>query len=307
MKPLLDEHGDLLPASITGNRTPPPGLPTGEEWNNGADLQYLAPFRHFPLGVSAQAMAYNYAKRAQVAQASEGQKPLQLSPMVIDSQPALLMKNWAEDEGEQGRRREARAFGVPLDTTNVQQILAVLKPDQRPGDTRDADEALYSYDRTVRLCRDAAREYHRHLANPNYAARIAIYQSHLADLSSLEHISAADHAYLSAQLADGDARAKLLRDAAAEYRLGLTEVERTLLEFYTENEVLNDPSFPQTLARAIRLHEIPDEQVGPAYALSVQLATKHNEGEFKDERADYYYSLTRCQSRLASIAAFKGK
>ena len=57
------------------------------DWNDGSELQYLARFQPFPYGVSPLALGYNYSKRAQVLMTTSGQKPLQVSRGVIDTEP----------------------------------------------------------------------------------------------------------------------------------------------------------------------------------------------------------------------------
>jgi hypothetical protein len=264
-------------------------------------LQYLAPYRHFPGGVSPQAMAYNFAKRTQVAQTAEGQKPLQLSPMVIDSQPGLMLKSWADDEGQQGRLLEAKAFGIPGDAPKLEQLLASIKPDQKPADVDAATLAQFRYERGVRLSQDARREYRRHLADPNYENRITVYVSHLADLTSLEQISTADRDYLSATLATGEERNRLLQSARDHYYHGLLSVERTILEFYTEMAVFNDPTFPKDVMAQLRAHSLKDELVDPTFTAAMMLVDKMNLTDNNEERNDYRNTILRCRTRIAVI------
>lgn len=302
--PLLDENNDLLAHLVTPRRAKPSGEIPGGQWNDGSDLQYLAKYKHFPTGLPPQAMAYNYAKRAQVAQTSEGQQPLQLSPMVIDSEPAVMLKDWADEQSREAREYEGRAFGVAADSAAGAKVLGSLKPDQAITDNRALDFALYDYELSSRLAGDAQGEYHRHLSNPQYANRINVYQSHLADLASLSHLALADHDFLAATKATGPERRPLLINALTNYQKGLIQIERTILEFYTEREVFLDPSFPPQVADSIRLHRLPDDQVDSAFSLALQLIDKHKLAEYDDDRVQYVDSLSRCRARIKTIAEF---
>lgn len=302
--PLLDENNDLLAHVIAPRRAKPAGEIPGGQWNDGSDLQYLAKYKHFPTGIPPQAMAYNYNKRAQVAQTSEGQEPLQLSPMVIDSEPAVSLKEWADEQSREARDYESRAFGLAADSPDGNKASAMLKPDQSVTDTRALNFALYDYDLSARLAADAEGEYHRHLSNPLYANRINVYQSHLADLNSLSHMAVADHDFLAASQATGSQKKELLTNALANYQKALIQMERTILEFYTEMPVFTDPSFPPQITDMIRLRQIPDDRVDAAFALSLQLIDKHKLGEYNDDRVQYIGSLNRCRARIKTLQEY---
>lgn len=299
--PLLDENNDLLAHLITPRRSKPAGEIPGGQWNDGSDLQYLAKYKYFPTGIPPQAMAYNYNKRAQVAQTSEGQQPLQLSPMVIDSEPAVSLKEWADEQSREAREYEGRAFGVAADSPNGAKMLGTMKPDQAVADTRALNFALYDYALSARLAADAQVEYHRHLSNPQYANRINVYQSHLADLISLSHLAVADHDYLAAADATGPQKKELLANSLTHYQAALIQMERTILEFYIELEVYRDPSFPPELTNLIRLHTIPDAQVDDAFARALLLVDKYKFHEYDDDRTQYIGSLNRCRARIKTL------
>lgn len=297
--PLLDENSDLLAHLITPRRPKPAGEIRGGQWNDGSDLQYLAKYKHFPTGIPPQAMAYNYSKRAQVAQESEGQQPLQLSPMVIDSDPAVTLKEWADEQAREAREYEGRAFGMAADAPNLARTLMTIKPDQSVTDTRALGFALYDYDLSARLAADAKVEYHRHLSQ--YAYRINVFQSHLADLDTLSFSAAADRDFLAASQATGPQKKELLTSALTQYQKALIQMERTMLEFYTEQAVFIDPSFPPAVADHIRQHQVPDEEVDPAFALAMQLIDRHKWTEYDDDRIQYVDSLNRCRARIKSL------
>src|SRR4029078_9451452 len=109
-------------------RVRPADLPPGEDWNTGAELQYLEKYQPFPYGVSTFALAYNYAKRAQVIMRVDKQSPLQVSDAVIDSRPAIELKSWSEDEWERGRVAEITAYGMAVPAER----LDLGGPDARP-------------------------------------------------------------------------------------------------------------------------------------------------------------------------------
>ncbi|HEY7088058.1 MAG TPA: hypothetical protein VH518_08215, partial [Tepidisphaeraceae bacterium] len=111
---LLDAKGNLLPEYVTPKTTRPSWIPSNGEWNDDSELQYLKKYEPFPYGVSPWALGYAYYKRAQVLQSSYHQKHVQLGEVVVDSRPALSLKNWAEEEFELALRAEIDSFGKPV-------------------------------------------------------------------------------------------------------------------------------------------------------------------------------------------------
>src|SRR5207302_4636752 len=103
-------------------------LPADSEWNDGSELQYLAPYQPFPYGVSTFALGYNYHKQAEVLQTVGKQRHANLSDVVIDSRPALALKGWSEDEWERGRRFELQAFNeqIPAERLDMELPTASL-------------------------------------------------------------------------------------------------------------------------------------------------------------------------------------
>ncbi|MDB5303237.1 MAG: hypothetical protein JWM97_786 [Phycisphaerales bacterium] len=309
--PLLGADNRLLPALVTPVRTRPAGLAAASEWNDGSSLQYLKPYGEFPYGVSVLAMSYNYAKRAEVAMNVEGQKPLQISPMVIDSRPALELKAWGEEEARRARAFEARAFGIaaPVWSEQVDMALAQIPVNAKVVDAAALKGAVATYDLAIRLAKDARREYLRHLANPEYAGRYATYRSHLDDVTGMELVCTADRDYLAAMsVTDPAGRAKLLRGAqdsggvAAEYARAMTRFERTVLEYYTDDSVLavaSPPGFNNTITiQKLRLANV-DEVYLRARAATMQL--EHD--TYSDEHAEYDRSIGRCKYRIDLIQA----
>src|SRR4051794_40848563 len=114
LDPMLDEQGMILPDLLKPRYSRPANVPEGGEYVTGATLQYLAPYQPFQYGLSALALGYNYEKRAQVLQDTSKQVHANLSPMVLDSRPALALKSWSEDEWERGRRLEMKALNATV-------------------------------------------------------------------------------------------------------------------------------------------------------------------------------------------------
>ena len=209
----LDNNNNLLPELTTAVR---PAPASATEWNDGSALQYLKPLQPFPFGIPPAAFAYNYAKRAQVAMTVEGQRPLQVSGMVIDTRPALESRNWAETERERGRQAEARAFKLDIPEEETFQSDAALNniPLTAPVDNAHVlDEAIYSYAVSATMARIAHTEYDRHLHHPEYFNRFQNYESHIDDVDEIAALSQADHDYLLAlKLKDAPAGSKASRN-----------------------------------------------------------------------------------------------
>jgi hypothetical protein len=311
--PLLGPGGDLLPSMITPMRKRPDGLAADSDWNDGSPLQYLAPYAPFHYGISALAMSYNYAKRAEVAMKVEGQKPLQISPMVIDSRPGLTLKAWGEEEARRARTFEAKAFGisVPAFTEEVDAALALLPANAKPVDTVALQGAISTYNLAIRLAQDSRKEYRRHLADPDYANRYATYRSHLDDLTATERVCTADRDYLLALAApDPAARAALLRGSdgkggvAAEYASALLRFERTVLEYYIDEGVMLH-TYPPGNNNIITVQKLPNSEVGETYARARELTAQLVEGGLTDSHADeheeYDRAVRRCKTRIAAI------
>ena len=208
--PLLDASNAIRPELLEAdaNHPRPADLPANSEWNDGSELQYLKPYQYdpktqkligFPYGVSQFAMAYNYAKRAQVAGSAEHQKSLQQAQMVIDSRPGVSMKFWVEDEMTRARAAEARALsGVDVPKSMDQQYAMQAPPSVKVADTSALAEAIYYYTMAARVADDALLEYERHLSNPDFVLRRNNYQWHELELSSEHSMSLGDAEYARA-------------------------------------------------------------------------------------------------------------
>ncbi|HXE55898.1 MAG TPA: hypothetical protein VN541_22930 [Tepidisphaeraceae bacterium] len=302
--PILDEHNNLLPSLLQPTFKKPADLSQGSEWNDGSELQYLAPYQPFPYGVSAIAMGYNYAKQAQVAMTVEGQKPLQIGDTVVDSRPALVLKEWADNESDRGVQFEAQAFGLPATAEPHEleiQTAPAITPDAKPSDPHLVDAAIYSYRLSSRLCEDSVREFRRHLGNPQYINPYQNYVSHMEELQAIHAEAAANADYLQA-LKPGADRNALLSRTAAEYRDALTRYERMVLKYALEGPIAD------ALYRNQRgtLDQAPAQQIDALYQQAIEMVSKlpSSGREYDDLRADYGGYVSRTASRLKQLTAY---
>jgi hypothetical protein len=243
LEPKIDLQGNLLPHLLQPKpgRKRPADLPAGEDWNTGAEMQYLEKYQPFPYGISTFALAYNYSKRAQVIMRVDKQSPLQVSDAVIDSRPAVELKVWGEDEWERGRAAEITAYGmrVPAERLDMEMPTANAPADAKAvTDRESARLAVYSYDMAKRLSDDALVEYAEHMANPTYFHHANTYRSHVDTVKAMGVIASADSAYLKAALlaADDPNREKLLADAARLYQDAIGAYQLVILKYYTTDE-----------------------------------------------------------------------
>lgn len=244
-EPLLDPAGNVLPQYLEPRRQRPADLPPGAEFDDGSELQYLRQFQPYPYGLSPFALGYNYHKRAQVLMDRTGDKPTQESESVVDSQPALTLKAWAEEEWERGRRLEAKAFGATLPTERLaQELVTADLPLDGSAEVKDPDalaEALYAYDMVGRLAEASRVEFDRHLSKPEYLPKRTLYASHLDILTAMHSYADADAAYLRAMTAapGSTERAELVRESADRYWDAIRNFGLVTLRYYSDTNVLN--------------------------------------------------------------------
>jgi hypothetical protein len=270
--PMLDQNGNILP-----------------ERRN--ELAYLIPYEPFPQGLSTLALGYNYSKRSQVLMNETKQRPKQVSEPVVDSRPALMLKEWSEEEWERGREAEIRAFGarmpprVQRERPTLEMPTAVVplnKPFPDPSappavqeeQRRQIADAIWDYETTARLARDSRKEYQRHLSNAeNFVNEVQNYQSHMDTLHAEEESVSADAAYLLAlTLPQGDGRrAEALQRAWDAYRRAHTWYQYMDLKYFVPADVA-DPLY----------HEV----VGPGYS-------RQNLADVRDARPDKLNALHR--------------
>jgi hypothetical protein len=299
--PLLDGNNNLLPALLAAQTPRPSDLAADSEWNDGSELQYLRPYQPFPYGISPSAMGYNYAKRAQVAMTVGGQHPLQLSDMVIDTRPALVLKQWAEEEADRGVTQEAKAFGIPSDADPHALAVATagISPAQKPADPHALDAAINAYEISAQVCPAALREYDRHLSHPQYINELQRYESHKDDVNALQRMSAADRDYLRIVTASDTSR--LVTTTGEEYAKARAVYQRIVLKYYVE-EGIAPQVFPPGISPA-NLDGLPDDQVDPIYRKMAAVVNALDPGlrMYDESRSEYEAYIRRADTRLATL------
>ena len=305
LDPMLDADGKLLPELLA----PRAGRKVGS--NDGSELQYLKPFEPYLYGLSAHALDYNYRKRAQVLLRDANQHHAQLSDLVVDSRPALSLRNWSEDEWERGRRRELEAFGLPLPVANER---ASMEPEQRLEMERASqrlnpsatvanaaalDEAIFSYDRSAAAAAESLKEYDLHLEK--YKTNFGTYQSHEEELAAQSELVRGDADFLRiVRGGQGADRAALSRGAAEHYRNAIYKYQGVLLARYLEDRQLTE-FFPQGTTRA-NVQSLPPEQLA-ALAERVRAdVNRAGQGAMHiEEWNEFYAYIRRAESRLSGL------
>jgi hypothetical protein len=306
LDPMLDAQGRLLDELVT----PRPARRAGS--NDGSELQYLKPFEPFPHGISAHALDYNYRKRAQVLLREANQHHAQLSDLVVDSRPALSLRNWSDDEWERGRRAEANAFDLPLPVAGeraamepeqrleMEQTSARLDPAAAVANPAALDEAIFSYERAADAADESLREYEQHLAK--HRTNFDTYRSHTEELTAQQALVQGDAAYL--KLVRGGAgadRAALAKSAAEHYRDAIRRYQGVLLARYIEEPQVKR-YFPPGVTRDT-VQQLPPEQIAriaDAVWDEVQQVGAQASMHF-DEWQQMYAYVRRAEARLAEL------
>lgn len=307
--PLLDANGMLLPQYTKAIYERPAGVPEGGEWNNGAELQYLERYQPFEIshdgyvgGISPIALGYNYFKRSQVLQgAPYNQRHAQLSDMVIDSRPALALRDWAEEERQRGRAIESRVFDKPFTDEVAKNELptATAKPlpPSDPTMIEQLKDAIVCYDRVVRLERDSTAEYERHIKL--YLANLTTYQQHMEHVHAMELLSAGDAAYLRATLATGEERAKHFADAKKAYEQSAVQVQLIILKYYVDEQLV-PTSYPNG-SNKTTIGEQPPELYAPTLMRVLQQIPLLSYDAFQEDRTEYMNYLQRAAIRVQLV------
>lgn len=310
--PVLDGRGRLLPELTKEIYPRPDDLPEDAEWNSGAELQYLQKYEPFRLssgefvgGVSPLALGYNYFKRSQVLQGPPyNQRHSQLSDMVIDSRPALALRDWAEEERQRAREIEARVFDkayyrsaeeIPMNELSTAGVSLV--PPNDPLMVKQLHDAVYTYERSVQLDEDAIDEYERHIKS--YTANLSTYQQHMEHVRAMTALSRGDAAYLKAMLADGAARQEALKEALAAYNDAAQKVQLIILKYYVDDQLV-----PQTYpngATKQTIEQQPPELYGPTLMRVLQLIPLLQWDGFEEDRAEYLNYLQRAAIRTDRV------
>jgi hypothetical protein len=233
-----------------------------------------------------------------------GQKPLQIGDTVVDSRPALVLKEWADNESDRAVKLEAQAFGLPS-TAEAHELEIQTGPainlESKPAEPQAVDAAIYSYRLSSRLCDDAIREFRRHLRNPQYINPYQNYVSHMEELQAVHSEAAANAEFLEAFKPGADRNA-LLRQAAPNYRDAMTRYERMVLKYAVEAPVAD------SLYRAqhVNLERANAQEIDQLYRKALELVSKlpAKTREYDDLRADYGGYVSRTDARLKQLAAY---
>ncbi|MCS7034267.1 MAG: hypothetical protein NZ561_09770 [Phycisphaerae bacterium] len=301
LDPMLDANGNvlekyLIPGDIRLS-DPRRGLTY-----NGSELEYLPRFQPYPNGLSPFALAYNYYNRARMLQEAGKQRHAQLSELVIDSRPALSLKNWAEEELIFARRAEIAAAGreAPEDDMLLDGPTADLAADFtfKTEALPQVKAALAAYDAAVRLVPAAHTEYQQH--TDRYPQNLRTYEHHRDSLTATAAIAAGDRDFLASLIETDPARkAALHASASASYNAAIDAHNRLILRYFITPEM--EPSlFPPGTTRE-NLQNVPrDIQIAAVANIRQRLSA----GEFPAQAEDVGESLrpiARAQARLEAM------
>ena len=294
MDTLLDAKGYILPEYLK----PTHAVPSGHPANNGAKLQYLEPFQPFPYGVSPLALGYNYHKQAQILQRYGNQKHLQLSETVIDNQPALALRMWAEEEWDRGRKLEQRGLAaLPGEENAGREMKTAAEPtDAKIVDRPSVDEAIFSYLRGAQAAKAGQPEITEHI--DRYPSTIQNYQMQRDVLVATEHLMSADGAYLQAIAANTpDARQKFIAQAKTQYEAAWRWYAIQILKYYVDESDSSAMKYAtatvqeKTLPELRALHEQLAKQLTKAYKSVANSPHASDVQEYEDD-------LSRIDKRL---------
>jgi hypothetical protein len=240
LDPLLDTSFNVLKVytNPSPGRRRPSELPPAQEWDDGSALQYLPQYAPYPDGVSTFGIAYNYYKRTEVLQNVEQQRHDQWSDLVIDSRPALSLKNWGEEELEQGHRREVQGFDLvnPDDPDELVHASADVKLNQKQAAPQDVMLAIADFDHARRVLPDCLKEYDRHIQH--FPDRALQYQSYMQEVRAEIQLANADYEYLTAMVCPPDERDKHLIAANKAYVECRRQSYINLLRYYIDPRVV---------------------------------------------------------------------
>ncbi len=274
---------------------------------DGSELQFLKSHQPFPYGVPVQALAYNYFKRSQVLQRTTGQQHIQISPMVVDSRPALCLRLWFEVEWDLANRQQAEMFSRSLPIDRVAAIIdsvdlnpLSLTKQQIEEHREEYDRALYHLSYAIRLIDDAEVEYRMHLAVPDYQMHVDMYRSHLEHLAASRFLLTGDHAMLQAASTDDEAKkAELLNNAREAYQKAIRNYRIVRLRYYTAEQYYAD-LFPQGMNRW-NLENATDTQLEELE----KEVDRRNEvmgfDYFEDDTREHKGYIDHCLTRLSML------
>jgi len=304
--PLLDEHGNIDAALLVPITRRPSDLPADSEWNDGSELQYLAQYQPFTYGLGPVPMGYNYAKIAQVALTVGGQRPLQVSDTVVDSRPAVILKQWCENENDHGVTAEMQAFGgKPATDVYGMTVTNGSRPmDAKIASPYDLQQAIDSFHLSARLGQDGIKEFRRHMANPKYVNPFQSYLSHIEELQAMTAMSSAEADFLTALTASPADRDGLLKKAADEYQNARADYERLTLRYATEAPIAL--KYYRGTGRNAALDTQNPQELNQLFlrAMADVRQLPQAQREFDDQRDDYTSMVQHADARLRLLGAY---
>jgi hypothetical protein len=291
LDPSLDANFNLLPSAR-------------------ADLPYLdnPSYEPYTDGLSTFAFAYNYYKRCERLMNVKQQHHAQLGDMVVDSRPGLTLKNWADDEVDQARRREAEAFGgsIPDDAVNPDAVLANLPLEHAVSDRAALALAEADYDRATKLAPESLAEYRRHILD--YPGKEQQYRLYMSEIEAEGQVAGADRDFLRAVTSPpGAERDRLLQEAFGGYMAGWIGYDRILLRYYTDpqDQALALPKGYAALPTAGQkpIEELPPEQVLQAESAVDRKYAGPRDDDPNGDRFEYLRHVRRAATRINTIVA----
>jgi hypothetical protein len=119
------------------------------------------------------------------------------------------------------------------------------------------DEAIFSYDRATKTAGAAIPEFNSHIER--YPSGLQNFGSHRQTAYAVQHLTAADAAYLRAIVAASpDARKASLDTAKAEYREALRQYYVLVLRYYVSDADAKAVGFTREALAGMNLEQLED-------------------------------------------------
>jgi hypothetical protein len=220
--------------------------------------------------------------------------------MVVDNQPGLTLRVWSDEEWERGRRLEQKAFAnASADQQPRELRTSKLAPDAKPADPGPIAEAIFSYDRASKTAEAAIPEFTSHIER--YPSGLQNFGSHVQTAYAVQHLTAADAAYLRAIIAtSADARKKSLETAKTEYTEALRRYYILMLGYYVIDRDMKAVGYTREALPGMNVEQLED---------LVNKFYKRIETTYKDihmtpsgeDISEYRENIQRIKDRLSLI------
>jgi hypothetical protein len=158
-----------------------------------------------------------------------------MSALVIDHEPALTLKSWADEEWDRARHLEQRGLPAVANAGKLTRELwnSNVAPDVKIVDQPAIDEAIFSYGRAAELAEAVVPEMEEHVRR--YPSNIQSFSSHIDTAKATLHMMRADGDYLQAiAAAKAEERKALLAKAKGEYRESSKWFHMLILRYYID-------------------------------------------------------------------------